>query len=61
LQGIFDFNLTWSPDTDTQSGGQALPSIFTAVQEQLVLKLESRKGPVDVLLVDRIESAPTEN
>ncbi len=66
LAGVFDFTLEWSPDemkaeAMLPTGGTAAPSIFTALQEQLGLKLEGRKGPVEVLVVDHIEKAPTEN
>jgi uncharacterized protein (TIGR03435 family) len=58
LQGVFDFKLEWTPDGAEPATG---PSLFTALQEQLGFKLEARKGPVEVLVIDRIESAPTEN
>jgi uncharacterized protein (TIGR03435 family) len=62
LGGVFDFTLEWSPDEmKAESPEVAGPSIFTALQEQLGLKLEGRKGPVEVLVVDHIEKAPTEN
>jgi uncharacterized protein (TIGR03435 family) len=40
---------------------QSNPSLFTALQEQLGLKLEQRKGPVDLLVIDHLEKAPIEN
>jgi uncharacterized protein (TIGR03435 family) len=52
LQGNFDLDLEFAPDLATPSDS---PSIFTAVEEQLGLKLESTKGPVDVLVVERVE------
>lgn len=61
LQGNFAFTLEWNPDLrDTVDQPGARPSIFTALQEQLGLKLESTKGPVEVLVIDRAEK-PTEN
>lgn len=58
LSGDFDLKLEWTPDEDaaipTSSSG---PSIFTALQEQLGLKLESGKAPVEVVVVDYAEKA----
>jgi uncharacterized protein (TIGR03435 family) len=51
LEGRFDIDLEWSPD----QAASDKPSIFTAVQEQLGLKLEPTKGPVDVLVIDHVE------
>jgi uncharacterized protein (TIGR03435 family) len=69
LKGVFNFTLEWSPDEtqkmplpdDGAAAGASGPSIFSALQEQLGLKLEGRKGPVEILVVDHIEKAPTEN
>ena len=51
LPGPFTIDLEFSQDQSVSDK----PSIFTAVQEQLGLKLESTRGPVDVLVIDRIE------
>ena len=53
LEGPFAIDLEWSPD-QTQPASDK-PSIFTAVQEQLGLKLEATRGPVDVLVIDHVE------
>jgi uncharacterized protein (TIGR03435 family) len=45
----------------TDANDQAGPNLVTAVQEQLGLKLEAKKGPVDLLVIDRAEKTPTEN
>jgi uncharacterized protein (TIGR03435 family) len=63
LTGLFDFELTWTPDLPSDVSPVAPaptidpngPSLFTALDEQLGLKLESSKGPVDVLVIDRVE------
>jgi uncharacterized protein (TIGR03435 family) len=40
---------------------QSSPNLFTALQDQLGLKLERRKGPVDLLVIDHMEKTPIEN
>ena len=69
LPGKYDFQLDWTPDSgpcpalaDSPGGSEAavLPSIFTAIQQQLGLRLESAKGPVEILVIDRV-GRPTAN
>ncbi len=57
IEGVFNIELKWAPDEDNANG----PSIFTALQEQLGLKLEQRKGPMEFVVVDHAERVPTEN
>ncbi len=63
VKGAYSFSLQWTPDdlrTDASADRPALPSLFTVLDEQLGLKLEQRKAPIDVLVVDSAER-PTEN
>lgn len=60
LTGKYDLDMTWSPDDRSTPDPDAGPSIFTALQEQLGLKLRSAKGPVEILVVDHVEM-PSEN
>lgn len=66
LTGGFDATLTWTPDASLGNASDQPPatgdgpSLFTAIQEQLGLKLEAQRGPVDVLVIDSIER-PTED
>ena len=67
LSGTYDFQLSWTPDlgpcsasapagsSETPASSSDGPSIFTALQEQLGLKLEPQKGPVNVIVIDHIE------
>lgn len=67
LTGNYDFMLKFtpfpmdaSPDDVADSSGSPYPYIFTALQEQLGLKLESTRGPVETIVIDHIER-PSEN
>jgi uncharacterized protein (TIGR03435 family) len=56
LTDRYDFKLDYSPDAlATARGSEQAPNVFTALQEQLGLKLELGKGSVDVIVVDHIE------
>jgi uncharacterized protein (TIGR03435 family) len=64
LDGRYELSLKWAPD-DAPAGGATAsadtgPSIFTAIQEQLGLKLESGKGPVPILVIDHLD-LPSQN
>lgn len=62
LQGSYNFTLSWTPDNlraASQSHADDV-TIFTAIQEQLGLRLRAAKAPVDVLVVDHAER-PSEN
>ena len=76
LSGNFDFSIQWMPDSgwngdpttassppgtlEEQSSNSDGPSIFTAIREQLGLLLKSARGPVEVVVIDRVEF-PTGN
>ena len=62
LEGQYSFRLEWSPDRgfngEDPSGG---PNIFSALQEQLGLKLETGKDRIESLVIDKATKMPTEN
>jgi uncharacterized protein (TIGR03435 family) len=75
LKGNYDWTLKWTPGpgapmfkdadggrapTDALPPDSSGPSIFTAIEEQLGLKLESTKGPVECIVIEHVER-PTEN
>jgi uncharacterized protein (TIGR03435 family) len=67
LSGRYDYTLQWTPDNAPPPGPEGIAphgdsgsdapavSLFTAIQEQLGLKLESQKGQVDVIVIDHID------
>ena len=64
LTGPYNFKLQWTPDASPAETGadlQSEVSIFTALQEQLGLRLRAQKIAVEVLVVDHAEKTPTEN
>ena len=71
LRGSFDFTLKWTADDNQLASGPGEsqfpnpgtsgPSIFSAIQQQLGLKLQARRSGVDILIVDEAQKVPTEN
>jgi uncharacterized protein (TIGR03435 family) len=65
LGGVYTFNLEWSPAAGLSPSTDAAPSsaasIFTALEEQLGLHLQSGKGPVEVIVIDQMQKTPTDN
>jgi uncharacterized protein (TIGR03435 family) len=70
IAGVFSFRLEYTPERNLSATGpgenahssdSSAPSIFTALQEQLGLKLEPQKLPVDIIVVDNVARVPTEN
>ena len=66
LDGVYEVTLEWAPDmavspTDAAAPPPDRPSLFTAVQEQLGLRLEGRRGPLEVLVVQEASRVPEPN
>jgi uncharacterized protein (TIGR03435 family) len=73
IDGLFNFELRWTPDeTEPQLGGPALPagthstdlagpSLITALQEQLGVKLVKQRSEIDMFVIDHLQEVPTEN
>ena len=61
IEGNFDFTLDWTPDDAPATGADGslatpeFPALFKALEEQLGLKLEPAKGPVEVMIIDHVE------
>lgn len=60
LTAVYDFTLEWTPDptpSDGATSDSSGPSVFTALQEQLGLKLETHKAPIEMFIIDHVEKA----
>jgi uncharacterized protein (TIGR03435 family) len=58
LVGLYEIKLEWAPDSATDSDR---PSLFAAVHEQLGLKLESRRSPLETIVITQASKTPEEN
>lgn len=64
LKGEYDLKLDWTPENtaaEPSAQSDSGPSLFAAVEQQLGLKLEVRKGPVEILVIDHADRVPIQN
>jgi uncharacterized protein (TIGR03435 family) len=65
IEGVYNFEMRWAIDDAGPGGGgsdaDTAPSLFTALQETLGLRLQPQKVPVPIVVVDHVERVPTEN
>ena len=61
LSGFYEVKLDWAPSNTAETDLGDGPSLFSAVRDQLGLRLESRKGPIEVLVIEHAEKVPVEN
>jgi uncharacterized protein (TIGR03435 family) len=55
IKGRYDFKLQWALDETPISSPDAPPGLFTAIQDQIGLKLERQKAPADALVIDKVQ------
>ena len=60
LKGVYDLTMDWTPD-EAAAADAVAPTLLTALQQQLGLKLQPQKAPIEVLVVDHLERVPVEN
>lgn len=61
LTGKYDIAMCWQPDLTPGTNSDSGPTLQQALQDQLGLKLESKKGPVELVVVDHAEKSPVQN
>jgi uncharacterized protein (TIGR03435 family) len=61
IRGIFDITLEWARDANAAADTGPSPDIYTAIRQQLGLKLEMRRTPVEMLIVEHADKTPVEN
>ena len=61
LTGLYDFKLNWTPAGREQDAAASSAALFSALDEQLGLKLQAQKTLIEVLVIDHAEKMPVEN